>query len=77
MNRVMRDVLPTEADHNILMTPQVNEIDHGLPLCSPRKTSLNFLKGLLNSAAADIITEQFFLFKFSVVGVFCRFYPVA
>ena len=25
-----------------------------LPLCSPRKTSLNFLKGLLKSAEADM-----------------------
>lgn len=26
-----------------------------LPLCSPRKTSLNFLNGLLKSAEADIV----------------------
>ena len=60
------------------MVRQTNKADHGLPLCSPRKTSLNFLKGLLNSADADIITGQIFLFeRFGAVGVFCYSYPLS
>lgn len=30
---------------------------HNLPLCSPRKTNLNFLKGLLKSADADMLND--------------------
>lgn len=44
MNRVMRDVLPTGSHLSITPAPQMQ---HCIPDCSPRNTSLNFFKGFV------------------------------
>lgn len=40
-------------------------ICHNLPLCSPRKTSLNLRKGLPNSPDADIVNLLIYLLNYN------------
>ncbi len=57
MNRVIREVFPTAGQGILINVHQIHHIQQPSPLCSPKKTSLNFLRGLLKSADADMITE--------------------